>query len=58
MIYMKKPNGSLKRSRARGKPNVNIGILILVFLFQYFLYVLLLYSKIIKKEVHFFMYSF
>ncbi|MBE6062761.1 MAG: stage II sporulation protein P [Clostridium butyricum] len=30
MIYIKKPNGSLKRSRA--KPNVNVGILVFIFL--------------------------
>ncbi|MDO5518492.1 MAG: stage II sporulation protein P, partial [Clostridium sp.] len=29
---MKKPNGSLKRSRARGKPGINMGIFILIFL--------------------------
>lgn len=30
MIYMKKPNGALKRGRTRGKPNVNMGVFILV----------------------------
>lgn len=31
MIYMKKPDGSLKR-RVRGKPNISVGIVILIFM--------------------------
>lgn len=32
MIYMRKPNGVLRRNRVRGKPNINMGMLALIFL--------------------------
>lgn len=54
MIYMKKPNGSLKRSRARGKPNVNIGILILVFFISVFFIRLAVVLKNNKERGAFF----